>query len=300
MILVRLMGGLGNQMFQYAFGYCLAVKNKTILKIDTTLLDDRSQANDLVTHRMLDINEVFNLEINLATKNEVIYFNGKTSTVSFLDKVYHSLLYRLRIKNLIVEKRRRFNPSLLNLTDNKCLVGSWQCEKYFSNIAADIKSQFIFKNKLIKQSEDLAKNITESNSVCLHVRRGDYVTSPLYSKINGALELSYYNKAIKLISEKVSNPQYYIFSDDINWCKENLNFNISFIFVDDSHIGFKASNYLQLMTLCKHFIVSNSTFAWWGAWLGEKERSIIIGPDKWFSDKSYDSNDVLPERWIKI
>lgn len=300
MILVRSMGGLGNQMFQYAFGYCLAKKNETILKIDDTLLLDRSQPHEIVTHRTLDLTDVFDIRINMASEKEVEYFNGKTKYSSFADKIINSIVWRLRRRHLIIEKNRKFDKYLLNTSDNKCLVGAWQSEKYFKEISGEIKSIFKFKQPVLFQSQKLEEDIISKNSVCLHIRRGDYVSSKLYSNVIGALDLSYYSKAIELVSQKLSAPCFYIFSDDLKWCKENLLISEDHVFVEDEHVGFKAGNYLQLMTLCKNFIISNSTFSWWAAWIGEKSESMVVGPINWFKDSNFDSSDILPEHWVKL
>lgn len=300
MILVRLMGGLGNQMFQYAFGYYLAKKNNTVLKIDETLLQDKSQPHEIVTHRSLELMDVFDLNINKASKSEIEYFNGKANTSDTFERLINSFLWRLRKHNLIIEKSRSFNPEMLYLKDNKCIVGAWQCENYFSSISSDIKALYKFKYALLPQSIKLAQDIVAGNSICVHIRRGDYVTSKLYSSTIGAMDLTYYRSAIELMVQKVDTPRFYIFSDDLTWCKENVIIPFDHTFVEDEHVGIKAGNYLQLMSLCKNYIISNSTFSWWAAWLGEKENSLIIGPANWFRDKSLNGSDILPKRWVKL
>lgn len=300
MILVRLMGGLGNQMFQYAFGYYLAKKNNTVLKVDETLLQDRSQPHEIVTHRTLDLVDVFDLSINKASTSEIEYFNGKISQQNFAARIINSILWKLRKHNLIIEHSRAFDPKLIDLNDNKCIVGGWQCEKYFNAVADDIKRLYKFKQPLLPQSKLLASNIVAVNSVCLHVRRGDYVTSSLYSNTIGALGLDYYYRAIDAMSQKVRFPVFYVFSDDLKWCKENIVIPFDHVFVDEEHVGVKASNYLYLMSLCTNHIISNSTFSWWAAWLAEKKESVVIGPIVWFKDSKLNGADIIPERWVKI
>lgn len=300
MILVRLMGGLGNQMFQYAFGYYLAKKNNTVLKVDESLLQDRSLPHEVVTHRTLDLVDIFDFNIIKASKSEIEYFNGKINQKSFIVRAVNSVLWRLRKHNLIVEGSRTFDSSLINLNDNKCIVGGWQCEKYFSAVKNDIKTLYKFRHPLLPQSKLLADNIVAVNSVCLHVRRGDYVTSSLYSNTIGALDLDYYYRAINEMSQKVRFPVFYIFSDDLKWCKENIVIPFDHVFVEEEHVGAKASNYLYLMSLCTNHIISNSTFSWWAAWLAEKKESVVIGPIKWFKDSKLNGIDIIPERWVKI
>lgn len=300
MILVRFTGGLGNQLFQYALGYHLARKNNAVLKYDDSIIADRSSSHELVTHRTLDIGEVFSIQLQKATPEEVIYFNGKANPLNLFDKIWNGFLWRLRRHHLVIERSRSFDDSVLEIGDNKCIIGSWQSERYFSDISSEIKKLFVFKQPLLKISEALVNKIRTSNSVCLHVRRGDYVTSALYKETIGALSLEYYNSASLIMKEKVTDPYLYIFSDDINWCKENLRLGSNHYFVEDEHAGTKASNYLQLMTLCKHFIISNSTFSWWAAWLGEKTTSVVIAPEKWFKSVELRNEDLVPSRWIQI
>lgn len=300
MIIVRLMGGLGNQMFQYAFAYALSQKNETQLKIDTTLLEDRNKPDEIVTHRDLLLDKVFNVTLDVATINEIEYFNGKKYN-HLIGKIYNKVSQVLRKPMLVIEKSRGFHSEYLMMSNHVCLVGAFQCEKYFKSYDDSIKQLFSFKNPVLEISYDLVSKIKTENSVAIHVRRGDYVTSPLYSKTIGALPINYYLEAIKLIQEKIDNPVFYIFSDDINWCKHNFKSEkYSFCFVDDEHAGTHASNYLQILTKCKHYIISNSTFSWWGAWLSDNNDKIVIAPKKWFLDESLDSKDIVPENWIRL
>jgi hypothetical protein len=300
MILIRFTGGLGNQLFQYALGYHLAKKNNTLLKYDDSIITNRSSSHEIVTHRTLDIADVFGIDLKKATEEEVIYFNGKANPRNLADRIWNGILWRLRKQHLVLERSRSFDGSILELGDNKCIVGSWQSERYFSSISSEIKRLFAFREPLLSISEALVKKIDTNNSVCLHVRRGDYVTSPLYSKTIGALPMEYYENACLKIMEKVKDPCLFVFSDDINWCKENLKLTGKHYFVADEHAGVKASNYLQLMTCCKHYIISNSTFSWWAAWLGEKTSSVVIAPQKWFKSEELKNEDLVPKRWIRI
>lgn len=299
MIIVRLMGGLGNQMFQYALAYGLAKKNNALLKIDTSLLNDRSKPHEIVTHRDLVLQDVFQLSIEIASKKEIEYFNGKVYK-TLPGKVINKILWQFKKHRLIVEQSRGFNSDFIKLGDNICLVGSFQSEKYFNDHVV-LKEVFKFKHPVLSQSVSLSNDLKTVNSVAIHVRRGDYVTSPIYSEMIGALPVSYYAQAVSIIKEKVENPVFYVFSDDINWCRNELKIpNTILNYVGDEHAGVKAANYMQLLSMCKHFIISNSTFAWWAAWLGEQNGSVIIGPDNWFKDKTIDVKDILPERWVKV
>ncbi len=300
MILLRLMGGLGNQMFQYAFAISLARTSKTDLKVDVTMLSDRSSPDEVVTHRALVLNQIFDIDICVADKQDVEYFNGRKYT-NFIGKLYNKCLWQFKKHKLIIEKSREFDADLLKIKDDVCLVGSFQSELYFKHYSTEIKQAYSFSENILPISDKLADLLISTNSVCIHVRRGDYVSSPLYSDVIGALPMSYYDQAIDVMNKKISSSTYFIFSDDINWCKiEFEKYKIPLVYVEDLHAGEYAANYLQLMTLCKHFIISNSTYAWWGAWLSKNESKTVIAPARWFKKEEYNKNNIVPENWIKI
>ncbi len=299
MILVRFTGGLGNQMFQYALGMQLAIKNGTELKIDTTFLLDRTAPHEIVTHRELDI-DIFQLNLQQASSTEIWNFNGR-SYAHFPGKIYNRLTWLLyRKKKLIVEKQRRFQPEILRTPDNRCLVGAWQSEKYFKDISDRVKAQYTFKNVLSGKAFDLAQEISRGHSLCVNVRRGDYVTSPVYSKVLGAMPLGYFSDALTLMRTKQPIDHIFIFSDDIAWCQANLRFDEKTTIVQHDVAGPKFSTYLQLMSLCKHFIIPNSSFGWWAAWLGADPDKTVVAPLNWFKDPSYDSTDLVPDEWLRI
>jgi hypothetical protein len=225
MILVRFIGGLGNQLFQYALGTHLATKNNTTLKIDTTLLLDRSEPHELVTHRELDI-DLFHVQLNFATAAEIERFNGKSYT-NLAGKIFNRVTWELvRKKKLIREQQRNFQPDILELGDNVCLVGAWQSEKYFLPIANQLRKEFTFKHTLEGATAILAKEIQACRSVCLNVRRGDYVTSPMYSKMLGALPAAYFEKALHALQQQQTIDRVYVFTDDAEWCREQLRFDL--------------------------------------------------------------------------
>ena len=299
MILVRLMGGLGNQMFQYAAARGVAFRNNTELKIDTRLLDDnRKREHSIYTHRDLDLG-IFRAELQHATVREVEYFNGRQYP-HIPGKIVNKIRQALRGNNLVVERSKSFEPSILKLGDNKCMVGSWQSEKYFEDICGLVKEDFKFKQTVLPVSGSLRDEILSVNAVCVNVRRGDYVTSRIYSRDIGALALSYFQKGISICLEKLDNPHFFIFSDDIEWCREHLRISAPASFVLHEHAGAKFGNYLQLMSACTHFLISNSTFSWWAAWLGEKKGSLVLAPSQWARNPVLIPGDILPPRWKKL
>lgn len=296
MILTRLMGGLGNQMFQYAFGRYLAIKNNTPQKLDLTLLED-NRGNGIKRDYALNI---FNINASFATPTEIKNFNGVPNG-TFIERALYKTRRVLGTHNLIVQNGNAFQAKFLSIKPNTCVVGRWQSYKYFEEVEDVINQDFKFKNTLPGDLESIVRAIKSTESVSVHIRRTDYISNALYSQTIGALPLEYYIEAVNIISSKTENPSFYIFSDDVEWCKLNLQFIPEPItYVDTSKFANSTELDLHLMSLCKHHVISNSTFAWWGAWLNKTNRGVVIAPAKWANSPDCDAVDIIPEDWIKI
>jgi len=296
MIVVRLWGGLGNQLFQYAAGKALALRNKTDLKIDLSLLENQSKG-PLEPQREFDL-KVFNITPIFASQTEIKFYNPPVKSI--FDKINAKWLNLRFPSRTYLEKHFHFDSNFNILPNNTCIVGNWQSPKYFQNFEEELKKEIAFREDLIEYSKKLATEINESNSVCINVRRSDYITHPEYSRILGFRGLEYLLPAVEKIKDMVDNPSFFIFSDDIKWCKEVLQPKIGGRIIDHSHKGWKFGNYLQLVSLCKHQIIPNSTFGWWGAWLNNNPNKIIIAPKVWYQDKSFDTKDLCPQKWYRI
>lgn len=282
MIISNLTGGLGNQMFQYALGRHLALKNKTQLKLHFT--------NALFCTKRTYSLDCFNVKAEMATKDDL----KKMGIIS--DRIINRIIYlveqRIHIKfnkNIVTENKQTFDKQILSLLDNIYLQGYWQNEKYFKDIEDQIRKDFTFKTKPAGKNLKLIKKIKNSNSVSIHVRRADY----LKYKDFQICDINYYNKAIDIIKKKVKNPVFFIFSDDIQWCKNNLIIKNKTFYVKNN----KPCEDMKLMSLCKHNIIANSSFSWWGAWLNNNKNKIIIGPRRW---AKRDNTNRLPENWLDI
>lgn len=307
MIITTLTGGLGNQMFQYAIGKKLALKHKTILKLKFTYFP-----GDTFREYALGC---FNIEENFASEEEIKIEEVKRKNV--IKKIIHKIspYFRSRlktiIKNLIYkitplknslyirEKHFHFNPRVLEAPDNVLLYGCWQSEKYFKDIEDIIRQEFTLKDsdQLPENTQEFINLMKSTESVSIHFRRRDYLKKRnlLY---HGLCSLDYYYRAINYLTKLIKNPHFFIFSDDIGWVKNNfkISYPITFIFQEN----FKDYHELILMSKCKHHIIANSSFSWWGAWLGNNPNKIVIAPQKWFNDPSINTNDLIPETWIRI
>ena len=282
MIITKLNGGLGNQMFQYAAGKRLAIKNNTELKIDNT----EYQANN---YRAYGLNN-FNIIENIATQSEI----AKIKKSGFL-KIIDSFKPNYK-RSTVRHHKYNFYPNLLKIKDHTYLDGNWQNEKYFLDIKEGIIKDFTLKNPIDNKYPNLISQIKNTNSVSLHIRRGDYITNKKFSKVYSLLDEKYYKRAVKFIAEKISDPRFFIFSDDIKWVKQNLNISYPKIFVSDEN---ETKNYeeLILMSLCKHNIIANSSFSWWGAWLNQNPDKTVVVPKNWFKIQSCNEKYELPKTW---
>lgn len=291
MIITKLKGGMGNQMFQYAIGRALSIKNNTKLGLDLSYLLDRTPRANF-TFRDYDL-DVYNIEAEIIPQTEIPFIN-KTFKGKF--GLYFDFLRRKLIKPKGTEKSFNFDKNILGLEGDIYLDGYWQNLKYFEDIADIIRKDFIIKDKLSLNIQNLKEIIEKENSVCVHIRRGDYIGNKLYNLVGK----EYYDKGIESIKSIKKIDKIYVFSDDIRWCEENIKFEYPTKFIGEEYAGIKAEGHIALMSACHHFIIPTSTFSWWGAWLSRYNDKIVVVPKQWFSDKKINNDDLIPKEWIRI
>jgi len=293
MIIVHLNGGLGNQMFQYAFGKRTAENNNDILKLD---LSHYSNTHPTETPRRYNL-DIYNINESFASDKEIgaLKFGNR----SFFSRILSWLSVSDEERSYIVEKFFQFDQSMLDIKGNAYLQGYWQSEKYFNDIRKVLLENFTIKTHLDDKNKKVLDGINETESVSVHIRRGDYIKDKKTKQFHGTCSLEYYKKAIDIIGKKIKNPHFFIFSDDIEWAKKNLRLSYPAHFVDNND---DEHNYedLRLMSNCKHNIIANSSFSWWGAWLNQNPDKIVIAPRKWFNDPNIDTSDVTPKSWLRI
>lgn len=277
MIVARVIGGLGNQLFQYAAARHLAEIHKTALRIDI------SEFKTWYKLRKYSL-WAFNIQKNFASLEEIPQEQESRG---------HGL-------TRICEKQHfHFDNEILSLPDNIYLDGYWQSEKYFIDIEAIIRQEFTIKTPQVDKDKELASQMASCESVSLHIRRGDYVSNPSTNLSFGTCSLDYYLYSVQFFIQALESPHFFIFSDDMEWSRSNLGLPYSITFVD--HNG-PDKNYedLRLMSQCKHHIIANSSFSWWGAWLGQYPKKIVLAPKRWFRSTRYNAQDLLPDAWIRI
>ncbi|MEL6718065.1 MAG: alpha-1,2-fucosyltransferase [Bacteroidota bacterium] len=292
MIVVRLKGGMGNQMFQYAFGKRMASVLNTELRLDLSALLDRSKEG--IVFRDFDL-DIFDLEPKFLTSPKLLrtLYKSKSSAVA-------KQMKRRSIsgKQYIEEAHFHVMEELIqNPINNALYNGWWQSERYFEEVKDILRKEFAFKDAILPISENLFNQIKNTNAVCLNVRRTDFLTNDTLNATN----LAYFQNASQYMIQNLENPHFYVFSDDLMWCEKNIEIEgYPVIYVQHDMKGRKFGNYLQLMKNCKHFIIPNSSFAWWATWLNENPDKIVIAPKMWFTDPQYDTADLVPSNWVRM
>lgn len=295
MIVVKLQGGLGNQMFQYAIGRQMSMINSTELKLDLSFLLDRTPREHF-TFRDFELGD-FDIKADYATNSDVDNFINNDLT-SKLKRLFGQ-------KKLVNEGSFSFHPKVLSLGNNVYLDGYWQCEKYFDSIRNEILNDFtlkqsrfnkLYENVLLQETKEL---MLRSNSVSVHFRRGDYISDNATNSFHGICSLQYYQNAIKLITQRIQSPHFFLFSDDTEWLLNNRiidNFPATVVKTSDMHLD------MYLMSICKHNIIANSSFSWWGAWLNQNIDKLVIAPQRWFAneERNQQTKDLIPQNWIRL
>jgi len=293
MIIVNLIGGLGNQMFQYAAGRALAAELSVPLRLDV------SGFADYALHQGFELQRIFNCPAELASEHDVRRVLGWQ-----LPLVFRLALSRLNMtmpkpRCWVAEPHFHYWSGIHKTLPESYLEGYWQSEKYFVDMAAQIREDFTFQLPMSDENADLSKHIAQVNAVSLHVRRGDYASNAKTTATHGLCSLDYYREAINHITKHVDQPYFFIFSDDITWVKENLELDFPCEFISNNQ-GQESYNDMRLMSLCQHHIIANSSFSWWGAWLNSRPNKIVVAPKSWFANEIHNAQDLIPDEWVRL
>ena len=293
MLIVQLSGGLGNQLFQYAAGRALALRRGEPVWLDTC---------SYVGHagRVYALDQ-FHIKAHPAPQ-EILRHFARDIDNSFPNRMRRKLAAWLRRPPSVVRERRPFqyDPQLFDdLNKDVFLVGHWQNEGYFREIAPQIRRELTLTAPAQGINAEMLGAISRSTSVSLHVRRGDYVANQATLAFHGTCPPDYYHRAVEIIVQRVAAPHFFVFSDDITWVKENLALPQPATYV--AHNGPEAAHEdLRLLSACKHHVIANSTFSWWGAWLSDWPDKIVIAPHRWLNDPRYDASDIIPPGWLRL
>ncbi len=275
-VIVWLRGGLGNQMFQYALGRAIAERHGRELVLDSTALEALVPG----TTRRAYALDVFDINI---------------------PHVLHSQLHQIPFVAFIVEQRPGFCSAALDPLPFQCiyLKGFWQDERYFIGIQHRIRADFALRAFTSREDTWHSQIVAQPASVCLHVRRQDYLTDA--GAHMGFVGKDYYDRAVSVIASRINRPHFFIFSDDMAWCERNLSlaYPRSLVRQPSPELA-SAANDLALMKACRHFVIANSSYSWWAAWLSDSEGKTVIAPKKWFRDEQGCSPADAPAGWLRL
>lgn len=290
-VVVRLAGGLGNQMFQYAAARAVAIRSGTGLVVDLSwfaTVSDRHYA-------------LLPFSINAQTLGPIVFERGRV--VRFVRKITQRLMKRAdkiwRGIPVFREKYFHFDPEVLDLRAPVCMDGYFQSEKYFDDCRDVIATEFVPANPPGDSSQAMLARISACNAICLHVRRGDYVANIAANAFHGTCSLDYYNEGLSIVSAGLANPHCFVFSDDPEWVLANFQLILPMTVVD-IHGPDDAHEDLRLMSACQHFVIANSSLSWWGAWLGKDLAKRVVAPKRWFNNPVNDTGDLIPKAWKTI
>jgi hypothetical protein len=292
LIVSHILGGLGNQMFQYAAGRALSLARASPLRLDI------SDFTEYRLHQGFELTRMFSCPVTLAEPKEVRAIQGWLSSRRLRRVVARPGLRFLRNRHFVVEPQFQYWSGIHDVPLPCYLMGYWQSERYFTNVAQTIRADFTFRQPLTGRNLEIAQQIDMVNSVSLHIRRGDYASNPKTLSIHGVCPLTYYDVAVRYIAERIESPHFFVFSDDIDWAQKNLRLDFSYEFITHNH-GAESYRDMQLISLCDHHIIANSSFSWWGAWLNAKPDKIVVAPKKWFAHDA-DVSDLFPADWMTL
>ncbi len=290
---VAIYGGLGNQMFQYALA----------ISMDAEGIPTKISIKDFLIHKHyqgFELTKAFNVPLPMLDKAKILLL--KKSRPILMNRINNGVLKLFlngvdkATKNIYKEKNEYHFDENVFKQESSLLIGTWQSEQYFSSQKQLIKEVFSFNKPTDSQNIKISAEIQSGNSVAVHIRRGDFMNPDHIDSRLVIDSMDYYSKAIMTIKEKVDNPVFYIFSDDIEWAKSNFRGNNYRIV---SHNKDSDSFYdMYLMSICKHFIIANSAFSWWAAWLAHNKNKVVIMPKPWI--KETDCPSIYPEDWITL
>ena len=287
-IITKLMGGLGNQMFQYALGRRLAYERGVPLKLDLTWFSDApNMGADTVREYVLD---GWRIQASIATSEDLSCLPARNSFLARLG---------LAPSRAIRERGFAFNAAVLRAPRSVHLTGYWQSEKYFKTIRDTLLRDFTLAAPPCPHAAQLLPQLRELRPIAVHVRRGDYVRNRVTNAFHGLCSIEYYKAAAARLAEQVSEPAFLLFSDDVDWTRDNLRLKWPATYVQHDSACSPHQD-IWLMSHCSHHIIANSSYSWWGAWLCPNVEKTVIAPKQWFRNPQIDTRDLIPEGWARI
>jgi hypothetical protein len=288
MVISQILGGLGNQMFQYAAARALALSRAQPLLLDLAAFGGYK------LHNGFELDRIFMIDSAVTKTTDLLPVLG-WRTPTLVRKVLKRCLFApLRGAHLAIEPAPNYWARLQSMESPLYMMGYWQSERYFLMQENTIRKDFVFRHALGGRNAAFAEEIAERSSVSVHLRRGDYLSD----KIMNVCSMDYYRRAAKHMEERIGRPAYFVFSDDADWVRSRIDFLPGATFIDHNK-GLNSYQDMQLMSRCKHHIIANSSFSWWGAWLNSHAEKIVVAPYTWFRD-GRDDSDLVPSQWTRL
>lgn len=292
MIVSKIVGGLGNQMFQYAAARALSLNLKVKLGLDVNEFAKYSM------HQGFELGRVFGLNTLCLSDVELHKLFGWRVNPTAQRLAARWPYFPMVDKRIVIEPHLDFWPGMVDVPSHAYLRGYWQSERYFQMHEDTIRSEFQFKKPLLGEALHWSERMKAVSSVSVHIRRGDYVSNQFNMAYHGACSLDYYQRAVTSIEAQVDQPEYFVFSDDLDWARQNFKLDHQVHFVDGNK-GDTSFLDMQLMSICRHHIIANSSFSWWAAWLNNRKDKLVIAPARWYVKKPTPVG-LIPNRWMEI
>ncbi len=292
-VVAALIGGLGNQMFQYAVARSLADRHGASLLLDTSGFEN-------YPFRRYELGEL-NIRADIAQPADLLFFKRRQH-MSWLSKTFDRMVSKFHPdvdSRIFNERAFAYDENIYQQIPPVYLSGYWQSERYFSDKADAIRVDLSLRRPVDEACHVFMESIRNTTSVSLHVRRGDYVSNAVTARVHGTCSLDYYRAAIAYIASSVEDPHFFIFSDDIDWAAYNLRLTHMYTLVDINGVDRGVMD-MALMKACRHHIIANSSFSWWAAWLNPSSDKIVVAPQRWFNEANHDTRDLLPANWVKL
>lgn len=279
-------------MFQYAAVRALALRKQVPARLDV------SRFSTYALHQGFELNRIFVCNVPVATPQEISGVLGWQASSIAQRVLGRPSMARFRSRRWLAEPHFTYWSGLRMAPATCYIEGYWQSSKYFDDVEDLIRKDFCFRSPMSLKNSLLATKISGTNSISLHVRRGDYVTNKDASRIHALCPVAYYERAIQEMAGRIEKPHFFVFSDDVQWVKDHVHITHPCDWIDHN-TGVDSYNDMRLMSLCKHHIVANSTFSWWGAWLNPSSDKVVIAPDPWFANE-FSAKDLIPDTWLRL
>ena len=288
-VFVELLGGLGNQMFQYAAARAVSMRCNAPLVLDVSWLSSETQRQFALAP--------FRIRAEIVESGRRSQWN--VALWRFAQRLNRRFGTRKRRAPVYRERSFRYDGGVQLLQAPVYMYGYFQSEEYFVDCRGVIFDDFQIADPPRAESQTLLDRITASEAVCMHIRRGDYVTDAAVNAFHGVCSIDYYHRGLQVVANNLTRPECFVFSDDPAWARENLKLNVPTTIVD-IHGPHEAHEDLRLMAACHSYVIANSSMSWWGAWLGRRAGKRVVAPRQWFRTTSRDTRDLIPDDWVRL